>query len=221
MQTLTTEKTPAVQARKFRVSWQRWLIILGVGVLGGLVESEQHYPADSQADVQAVETAIGGLLDAAHTDNMPRMVERNEFVAATGNFSQAMSNLLNFSSNLNEPPPSGATPLYPNYNLAWDRFVTAFGQLHIRNNRLKATVLYYDAAGWYPNPPTNDHDWRKLNQSIPWELSRNWDPERIGYAIGSGGTVAFFAWLAIIVCVWAWNFILARIRDMTLAAHGH
>lgn len=218
----------SVPILKTRIRWKRWLVIISIGVFGSLIgwnESGQNLK-DSQA-VQAVELAIGNLLDAASADKMPQIITRDEFVSATENFSRATFKLQNYASNLKAEQegttpslPAGFVETYPTYDSARDRFLTAFGDLHTWDNQLKATILYYDAVSWYPRPPTDGHDWQKLNQSIKWQLTERDTPERVGYAIGSGSVYAIFAWIVVLLIGWVWSFLLARIRDVSKAVRG-
>ncbi|HEX3797437.1 MAG TPA: hypothetical protein VH413_01950 [Verrucomicrobiae bacterium] len=230
MKVLTIE-VEALPVTKPRIRWQKWLVIFGIGLFGGLIgwnESARRYPKDSLADVQAVELAVDDLLDTATADKMPQIIPRDEFAAAAKDFSQAMLKLQDYASNLRaekeggawSPVAAGAMPLDPNYDSAWDRFLTAFGRLHARDNRLKATVLYYAAVSWYPRPSTDDHDWRKLNERIAWQLREGDTPERIGYAIGYGVMLVVFAWLVVAFTRLIWNFMLARTRDVSRALRG-
>jgi hypothetical protein len=221
----------SVPIPKTRNRWKRWLVIFSIGVFGSLIgwnESGKNLN-DSQADVQAVELAIGNLLDAASADKMPQIITRDEFVSATENFSRATFGLQDYASNLKAeqegtspsiPIPAGFKETYPTYDSAWDRFLTAFGRLHTWDNQLKATILYYDAVSWYPRPPTDSHDWQELNQSIKWQLTERDTPERVGYAIGSGSVYAIFAWFVGLLIGWVWSFLLARIRDVSKAVRG-
>ena len=216
--------TPLVQNPKIGIRWRQWIVVFSVGIFGifmGWKKAEQRYPSDSSRDVRAVETAIGELLEGAVADNMPHMIEQDDYAAAVGNLSQAMSKLATYASNLEiQSVPNGFVSAYPNYDAAWTRFLTAFGHLHTRDNRLKATMLYYSAAGWYPNPPTDDHDWRKLKESVPWQLTEGVTVERAGYVIGYGGGLAALAWIVIILPRWGWNFLLARIHEVSQAVRG-
>jgi hypothetical protein len=227
-------ETPVIEVEsvlipKTRNRWKRWLVIFGIGVFGSLIgwnESGQNLN-DSQADVQAVELAIGDLLDAASTDKMPQIITRDEFVSAAENFSRATFGLQDYASNLKAEqegtapsPPASWKELYPTYESAWDRFLTAFGRLHTWDNQLKATILYYDAVNWYPRPTTDSHDWQKLNQSIKWQFAERDTPERVGYAIGCGIGYGAFAWFVGLLVGWAWSFLLARIRDVSQAVRG-